>query len=206
MAMPQTLLSRAPDKTAPTLTAMGRFSLRLGRLHEVCGTSRRTFALWVATQGTGPILWVTPEWEVSQLHGNGVLPWINPGRLIFVRPKRAEDILWTMEETLRSGAVALVVGDVPGLPGLTAVRRMHLAAETGAQIGIHAPLGLLLTPGDGGAQGVESRWHMAPHHGTGQSAWHLERRRARTAPPQKWSVTQGNTDVKNTQTLDIKEL
>jgi protein ImuA len=48
-------------------------------------------------------------------------------------------------------------------------------------------LGLLLTPARGGAQGVESRWHMAaaPSGSTlirRQSAWVLHRLRARLAP------------------------
>ena len=187
--MNQTLLSRAPDTAPPSLTLLGQLSLRLARLHEVCGAARHSFALWCAAQTSGPVLWIAPDWGTNGLHGAGIRPFVNPGRLSFVHPRRAEDTLWTMEEALRSGAAPLVVGDVPAPPGLTAVRRMHLAAQAGAQAGMGAPLGLLLTPGDGGAPGVESRWHMAPRHSATQTLWHLERRRARTAAPQSWQIT-----------------
>ena len=53
-----------------------------------------------------------------------------------------------------------------------------------------APLGLLLTPGDGGAQGVETRWHMAASHQGEARRWTLTRRRARALPPVSWQATQ----------------
>lgn len=172
----------------PLLAGDDSLRLPLARVHEACGPARRTFALWLAAQTTGPVIWVAPEWGVDQLHADGVTELIDPARLIFVHPKRAEDVLWTMEEVLRAGAVALAVDDLPGLPGLTQVRRMHLAAETGTKEGQFSPLGLLLTPDMGGAQGAETRWHLAPDHGHGPSQWRLERLRARTAPGQAWTL------------------
>ena len=63
------------------------------------------------------------------------------------------------------------------------------AAETGAADTGQPPLGLILTPADGGAQGVESRWHMAPAHTPDTEAWTLTRLRARTDPVKRWRVT-----------------
>lgn len=174
----------------PALTLAEDIAVPLARLSEACGTARRSFALWLARVSTGPVIWIAPAWQADHLHADGIHDFTDPGRFLFVYPKRAEDILWSMEEVLRSGTVPLVVGDLPGLPGLTAVRRMHLAAETGQSDGAHAPIGLILTPGDGGAQGIETRWQMVPQHQRTLRRWRLTRLRARTRPPKDWTIAQ----------------
>jgi protein ImuA len=171
-----------------------------GRVHEASGRARRTFALWLAAQTKGPVFWIAPAWAQEVLHSDGVCAWLSPGRILFVSPKRAEDLLWSMEEVLRAGACPLCVADLPDLPSLTQVRRMHLAAESGGQTGLHLPLGLLLTPGEGGAGGVETRWHLTPRHSAGQDGWVLDRVRARTAPHKSWQIERSQ----KTQHLQIK--
>lgn len=191
MSMAHPLLARGPAKPAPAvplLTGTAELALTQGRVHEACGPARRTFAMWLAAQTKGPIFWISLHWTQDRLNSDGVSRWINPARLVFISPNRAEDLLWTMEETLRSGSVALSIADLPGLPNLTQVRRMHLAAEAGGKTGTQLPLGVLLTPGQGGAAGVETRWHLKPHHRDGQESWHLERARARTAACKSWAV------------------
>lgn len=190
--MPTQLLSEARMREAarPRLTLAPGVDLPLARLHEGCGPARRTLAMWLAAAVPGPVIWISPAWTPDQPHADGIADFTDPARFLFVRPARGEDLLWTMEEVLRSGAVALVVADLPGPPGLTPVRRMHLAAETGAAGGGARPLGLILTPGEGGAQGIETRWHMAPRHEGRGRLWQLSRRRARGAPPATWQVTQ----------------
>ncbi|MEO0390260.1 MAG: hypothetical protein AAF218_04890 [Pseudomonadota bacterium] len=185
------LLTRKPSRPVPGVPLLPNGpELARARVHEACGLSRRSLAIWLSAQTQGAILWAAPAWDGEGLNPCGIMPFVDPARLIFVRPRRPEDILWTVEETLRSGTVALVVADLPGLPSLTQVRRMHLAAETGAALAPTAPVGLLLTPGQlGGAPGVESRWSLTPAHAGGSSAWTLERLRARTAPVKAWRVT-----------------
>jgi protein ImuA len=138
----------------------------------------------------GPVFWISPPWTVEQLYPQGIKHLLHPGRVTFLSPTRAEDVLWTLEEVLRSGEVPLAIGDLPGIPALTPVRRLHLAAEQGGAAAGRLPLGLILTPGDGGAAGVESRWQMTPRHARELNSWDLKRLRARTAPVKDWRVTQ----------------
>ena len=161
-----------------------------GRAHEICGPARRSLAVWIAGRMTGPVLWIAPAWEGARLHPGGLTRFADPARFLFVTPPRGEDLLWCAEEALRAGTAPLVVTELPEPPALTPVRRLHLAAERGAGSVDMPPLGLLLTPGDGGAQGVESRWHMAPAHDATTRRWRLERRRARALPPKGWTLTQ----------------
>lgn len=195
MPVSHPLLARKQARDTPSAALLpdtSEITLAKARVHEASGPARRTFAMWLAARTQGPLLWIAPPWAPERLNADGVSAWFDPARLVFVSPKRGEDLLWTMEEVLRSGAVALAVVDLPALPSLTQVRRMHLAAETGSTEGIHLPLGLLLTPGQGGASGVETRWHLQQRHCRGQDHWELERLRARTAPPKKWKLHRGS--------------
>lgn len=187
--MPQALLSRsAPTRSGPRpLRFLNRFDLPRARAHEFCGPARRRLVLLAARGCEGPVLWIRPDWHPDRLHMDGVRPLIDPARLLTIDTQRPEDLLWALEEALRPGVVPLVVGDLPEPPGLTPVRRLHLASEAGAVAG-HAPICLLLTPGPGGAAGVESRWHLAPDHAPGRARWQLSRLRARQEPPKTWPL------------------
>jgi len=178
------LLTRRPATTRPALPVLGDMTLDLGRVHEACGPSRHMLAMLVAGAAKGPVLWIAPGWVQGGLNTDGMEALAGPERFVFAAPQRAEDVLWCAEEALRSGAAPLVVAELPAPPSLTAVRRMHLAAEAAGGQG----LGLLLTPGAGGAPGIETRWHMAPAHTPRAPRWILTRRRARTAPPRAWSL------------------
>lgn len=185
------LLNRTSHRRshAPEVTFLNDLTLARARVHEFCGTARRRLALKLAGALSGPVFWIRPAWGAGQLHAEGMVGLADPARFIFMTPKRPEDLLWTMEEALRPGLVPLVVADLPGPPGLTAVRRLHLAAETGAKEGRVAPLGLILTPEDGGAPGVETRWSLTPKHACGKGeTWKLSRLRARMEPEKSWHL------------------
>lgn len=188
MPIPATPITRTPRRALPDLPLVPGLGLARARVHEACGPARRTLALLAAGGCEGPVIWIAPGWLPERLHADGLARFVEPGRLLFVHPARAPDLLWAMEEALRAGAAPVVVADLPEPPGLTPVRRLHLAAETGAAEGPVAPTGLILTPGEGGAPGVETRWHAAPAHAGGQSRWHLRRLRARMAPPATFTL------------------
>lgn len=175
---------------AGALTVAPEATLARARAHEVTGPARVVFALATAARLTGPVLWIQPRWSPERLMGDGVAAWIAPGRLVIARGRTLVDLLWTAEEALRSGAAPLVVAELPGLPTLTATRRLHLAAEAGATRGT-APVCLLLTPEPGGVPGIETRWRLAPAPGwaaAGAPRWHLARLRARMAPERTWEL------------------
>lgn len=185
--MPRDPLSHMPHRPRRPCAVTGEFALASGRVHELCGTARRAMALAVAGRLSGPVLWITPGWQGGTLCGEGVSRWIDPGRLLIVRAGRETELLWCMEEALRSGAAPLVVAELAAPPGMVPVRRLHLAA--GVPEGA-PPLGLLLTPGEGGAPGIESRWQAEPAHGPGLTRWRLSRLRARMVPPATWHLSQ----------------
>ena len=188
-------------------------SLIRARVHEICGPARMALAALVLSESQGPVLWISPGWQAERLYPPGLREFADPGRIIFARARRPEDILWSAEEALRSGAVPMVVVEMADPPGLTPVRRLHLAAETGAEAARHrgrlAPLGLLLTPGQGGAQGVESRWHMAARPSSStllerRAVWELTRLRARMAPPARWQVARDGAGVITLEPLAVE--
>ncbi len=181
----------APGPRPPgNQTFLDGLSLARARAHEATGPARRTFAMLLARATTGPVFWVHPGWQPSRPHAPGMVAFADPGRFTFVRADRPPDILWVLEEVMRAGVVPLVVGDLPAPPGLTPVRRLHLAGEAGRAAAGRGPIALLLTP-QGNSPGVESRWHMRPAHGPApeREGWHLTRSRARMAPEQSWQVT-----------------
>jgi protein ImuA len=112
--------------------------LARGALHEVAGrgpdvepgaAAARLIAGLLARM-RGPVLWVSAQRDLfaPALAAVG----LSPARVIHVEAGRA--VLLAMEEGLRHPGLAGVVGEVAGFLGLTASRRLQLAAETSGVI------------------------------------------------------------------------
>ena len=185
-------------QTLPQTHVAQLLTLAPGRAHEFCGAARRVLAFWTMAKGT--TIWLRLRWGSDRLYPQGIAQWANPSDLIIVNAPRPSEVLACAEDALRSGACGLVVVDLLDPPALTPLRRLHLACAEGlARRQTRDPAAslraLVLTPGMGGAAGVESRWHLAPcpprnapPEDPVQQAWVLQRLRARMAPPARWHV------------------
>lgn len=105
-----------------------------------------------------PVLWAAPR---ADLYGPGLAGFgLDPARLLLLRAGGDRDVLWALEEGLRAGALAAVVGEVAELER-TAGRRLQLAAEAGG-----LPCFLLqrrrLAGSTNGPSAAVTRWRVAP--------------------------------------------
>ncbi len=82
---------------------------------------------------------------------------LDPARVLFVRCASARDCLWTMEEGLRLGGIAAVIGTRVKSMDLTASRRLQLAAEQA-----NTPVLLLRNYHDNAPSAAATRWRVAP--------------------------------------------
>ena len=116
-----------------------------------------------------------------------------PDRLIYAECGCDEDVLAVMEEGLRHGALAAVVGEI-GHAAMASTRRLQLAAEAGGTIALmlrrwrrngEDPLGL--------PSAAATRWRigcfpsaMLPVPGVGRARWEVMLVRQRGGEPFEW--------------------
>ena len=136
----------------------------------------------------GPVLWCLAR---DDLYAHGLRAFgLDPARLILVRARRAQEVLWVLEEALRAGGLSVVVGEVAAVD-LTAGRRLQLAARTGGGSAL-----LLDRAWSGAARrhaapaGAVTRWAVAPMAaGAGAPRWQIELVRCRGAVAgQRWQI------------------
>lgn len=144
-----------------------------------------------------PLLWcrlARSEREYGRLYGHGLERLGLPRRrFVTVTLDKPAALLWTMEEALKSGALALVIGDAESAQaGLTATRRLMLAAQAGKAAGI-----LIFARAEAAASASHTRWlagaaqsRSPPQDAAapGLPAWTVELMRARGGRPGAWDL------------------
>ena len=163
--------------------------LPAGALHEIvvadggmAGAASAFSAHLAALSGNGPVLWCEGGriLDSGALHPPGLRRFgLEPGRLVLARTGNDAETLWAMEDGLRCGALAAVIGTLAAV-SLTESRRLQRAAGEG---GVTA---LMLRPAGAGAapNAATTRWRV----GAAGSGWRLEMFRCRGGPPGDWDV------------------
>lgn len=136
-----------------------------------------------------PVLWCegshTP-FDFGGLYGPGLAAFgLDPARLVVVTPSRDVELLWTLEEALRLGAFAAVVGEIDASArafDLTATRRLQLAAEEGG-----SPALLLTGHRNVGTSAAVTRWRIAS--APSSAGLRLEGQSAELPGRPRWNVT-----------------
>jgi protein ImuA len=144
----------------------------------------------------GMVLWCLPR---PDLYGPGLAAHgLDPGRIVLVQTPRDADILWAMEEGLRTPGIAAVVGEVGSFPAV-ASRRLQLAAE---RLGSTA---FVLRRWRNGGQAARertqpnaatTRWRVSAlpslpsreEPGVGRPRWRVELLRCRGGEPASWEM------------------
>jgi protein ImuA len=170
--------------------------LPVASLHEAVGdrpgpadeAAATLFLASIAARRPGIVLWALARRDLFApgLAGAGLAP----DRILYAECGRDEDVLAVMEEGLRHGGLAAVVGEV-GRALMPATRRLQLAAEEGG-----TPA-LMLRRWRGGGEdplappsAAVTRWRLAcapsaplPVAGIGRPRWRLALARQRGGAP-----------------------
>jgi protein ImuA len=176
-----------PDSTFPLGAVHEFLSGQAGNVAATIGFIAGMVAPLMEKSGT--MLWISCRRTLfpPALKGFG----IQPDRFIFIDLKNERDVMWAMEESLKCGAVAGVVGEIQDL-GFTASRRLQLAVEQ-SQV-----TGFVLR---GQSRKVNttacvSRWLITPlpsesiddMPGIGFPRWRVELLKIRNGKPGVWDI------------------
>ncbi|MDQ3144135.1 MAG: protein ImuA [Pseudomonadota bacterium] len=176
--------------------------LATAALHEATGSSpslnddaaATLFAAGIASRASGTsdkILWVVTRHDLfaPALAQAGLAP----RRLIYAECRRDDEALAVMEEGLRGGGLAAVVGEI-GRATMTATRRLQLAAEDNATMALmvrrwrRSGEDPFVMP-----SAAATRWRIGclssqelPTNGIARPRWHMELARQRGGQPHQW--------------------
>jgi len=181
--------------------------LPMAALHEMAGAApglsddaaATLFVAGIAARRPGTVLWALgrPDLFAPGLAQAGLAP----DRILYAECGRDEDVLAVMEEGLRHGGLAAVVGEV-GRAAMASTRRLQLAAEEKGTTALmlkrwrrsgEDPLGL--------PSAAVTRWRVAcapsgalPVPGIGRARWRLTLARQRGGEPFEWIMEESDAE------------
>src|SRR3954471_8485690 len=175
--------------------------LAAAALHEAAGdrpsladdAAATLFVAAVAAHRAGPVLWALVR---RDLFAPGLaLAGLAPDRVLYAECGSNEDVLAVMEEGLRHGGLAIVVGEVSRV-AMASTRRLQLAAEESGTTALmlkrrhrsnEDPLGA--------PSAAATRWRIAcapstelPVAGIGRPRWTVTLARQRGGEPHQWTM------------------
>ncbi|HXD77810.1 MAG TPA: hypothetical protein VN616_08370 [Puia sp.] len=113
---------------------------------------------------------------------------VDADKVIFIRARRDKELLWIMEEALKSEGLSAVVGEIRDV-GLIASRRLQLAVEQSRVTGFL----LRDSPRNRNPIATVARWRITPAAseigelpGVGHCRWNVELLRVRNGQPGNW--------------------
>ena len=182
----------------PIKNAFPNATFPLGAIHEFLSEQKESAA---ATSGfiagllsslmgnDGTALWISSSRTLfpPALNTFG----IQPDRFIFIDLQKEADVLWTMDEALKCGAISAVVGEVQEI-NFTASRRLQLAVEQSQVTGFVIRSGYKKL----NTTACVSRWRITPLPsepidglpGIGYPKWRVELLRIRNGRCGVWDI------------------
>jgi protein ImuA len=170
--------------------------LACAALHEISGArpgladdaAATLFLAGIAARSEGTVLWALGR---RDLFAPGLAQaGLTPDRVIYAECRRDEEVLAVMEEGLRHGGLAAMVGEI-GRVAMASTRRLQLAAEEGGTIALM--LKRWRKAGEDPLQvpsAAVTRWRIAcapsgklPVAGVGRPRWNVELARQRGGDP-----------------------
>lgn len=153
------------------------------------------FGLTRLPHGGVPLLWVQDRLS-RQETGLPYLPGLSGRTIIRVDVNRPLDVLWAMEEALKSSSLGAVIGEIWGNPkalDFTATKRLVMRAER-----YSVPCWLIRRAASPDLSAARDRWRVTslpslphPHDlkAPGDPRWRVELFRSRHAQPGTWIAT-----------------
>lgn len=116
---------------------------------------------------------------------------IDPGKIIFINPKKEKEMLLVMEEALKCTGLSAVIGEIPEL-NFTASRRLQLAVEQSHVTGFI----LRRNPKNISTTACVTRWNITSlpskllndMPGVGFPRWNVELLKVRNGKPHAWQI------------------